>query len=261
MPKFSANLNFLYGKLPFFDQFPAAAKDGFKAVEIRSPYEYEPEKVRKALDDNGLVAALLNSPSGDWDGGERGLTSLAHRWDEFKESVETMVRYAPALGCKRINVMAGLNVDNEPWEVMAPRLIERLRYCADAFAGPGIMVVLEHINPYDMPGFTVRTPPQALEIVKGVDRPNIKIQYDIYHAQRQTGELVRFMRDNIASIGNVQVADNPGRCQPGTGEINYGFVLAELDKLGYDDWVGLEYVPVPDTPGSLGWIKEMGYSL
>ena len=261
MPKFSANLNFLYGNLPFLEQFPAAAADGFKAVEFVSPYGCEPAALRKVLDDNKLIASLFNAPAGDWGKGERGLTVLEERDREYRDSVDTIIKYANVLGTKCVNVMAGINSKEESKAKMFDRLVERLRFAADVFAKHNIVLLLEHINNFDIPGYCVGTPAEALEVISRVDRKNAKIQYDIYHAQRTSGELTKFLRDNFARIGHIQVADNPGRNQPGTGEMNYKFLLDELDRLGYQGWVGLEYKPLPNAGGSLGWIKAMGYSL
>ena len=261
MLKFSANLNFFYGDLPFLDQIAAAAKDGFKGVEFVSPYGCEPEEVKKALDNAGIVASLFNGPPGDWGKGERGLVGLEERGDDFKKSVDTIIKYSNVIGCKRINVMAGIPTKPIAWEKLADMLTDRLGYAADAFAGHGITLLLEHINNYDIPGYCVETPARALEIIDRLNRKNAKIQYDVYHAQRTSGELVNFLRANFAKIDHIQIADNPGRNQPGTGEVNYKFVLDELDRLGYQGWVGLEYKPLPNAAGSLGWIKEMGYSL
>lgn len=258
MLNFCANLNFFYGSLPFLDRFSAAADDGFKAVEFVSPYECEPAKVRKILDENGLTAALFNGALGNWDAGERGLTALANRDKEFADSVATIIKYATALACKRINVMGGIVVDKaEPAAKITDRIIERLRFAAETFAPHGITLLLEHINPYDMPGYFVSTPAQALDIIERVDRDNAKVQYDIYHAQRTSGELTAFLRRNIARIGHIQIADNPGRNQPGTGEINYSFLFEELNRLEYRHWIGLEYKPTPSPAASLGWMANL----
>lgn len=257
MLKFCANLNFFYGDLPFLDRFSAAGDDGFKAVEFVSPYDCEPARVRKALDENGLKAVLFNGALGRWDAGERGIVSLAGRDKEFADAVATIITYADALACKRINVMGGIIVDrSEPAATVTDRVVDRLRYAADAFAPKGITLHLEHINSYDMPGYFVSTPAQALDIIERVDRDNAKVQYDIYHAQRSAGELTAFLRRNLARIGHIQIADNPGRNQPGTGEINYSFLFAELERLEYRNWIGLEYKPTPSPAASLAWMTK-----
>ncbi|MCL2001237.1 MAG: TIM barrel protein [Planctomycetes bacterium] len=255
MLNFCVNLNFFYGELPFLERFAAAARDGFKAVEFLSPYENEPAEVKKALTDHGLAAILFNGAIGNWEKGERGLAALAGRDDEFRDAVLNIGKYASALGCARINLVAGRTPEPEPEGIITARLVERFRFAADQLAAKDVTLLLEHINPYDMPGYVVTTPAKALAVVEQVDRPNVKIQYDIYHAQRMAGELTAFLRANIARIGHIQVADNPGRNQPGTGEINYPFIFAELERLGYANWIGLEYKPLPNPAASLGWLK------
>lgn len=261
MPKFAANLNFFYGGLPFLEQFAAARKDGFNAVEFVSPYEFEPAVVRKALADSSLTTALFNAAIGSWAAGDRGVTSVKGREDEFRALIDKVPAYCKELSCPRVNVMAGIPDASEDRASIWKRLIENLRYAADTLGKHGITVLLEHINTYDIPGYFVATPAEALQAVKEVDRENCMIQYDMYHAQRMGGEVTAFMRDNIARIGHVQIADNPNRNQPGTGEMNYKFLLDELDRLGFKGWVGLEYKPTPTPAESLGWVKEMGYSL
>ena len=262
MPNFAANLNFFYGDLPFLERFPAAKRDGFKGVEFVEPYMCAPEEVAKVTKENGITTALFNAAIGDWSKGERGLTVIEDREDDFRALIDKVPAYAKALECPRVNVMAGINTNkSEAYDKTWTRLIERLRYAADTLGKHGITVLLEHINNFDIPGYFVRTPNEALKAIQEVDRANCMIQYDIYHAQREQGELTAFMRENISRIGHVQIADNPGRNQPGTGELNYKFLLDELDRLGFKGWVGFEYKPLPNAAGSLGWIKEMGYSL
>lgn len=261
MLKFSVNLSFFYLDMPFLDRFTAAAKSGFKAVEYLSPYEEEAESVREALDDNSLVQALFNSPSGDWNGGERGLLVLEKRDSEFADAIDKAVDYAVVLNCPRVNVLAGINKTREPVEKTEARLVERLQYAADVFAKHDLTALLEHINPIDMPGYFVGTPGYAIALLNRVGRPNAKLQYDVYHASRTVGELTTFLREHFNQIGHIQIADNPDRHQPGTGEINYAFFLRELDRLGYQGWVGLEYKPYPTPDESLGWIKAMGFAL
>lgn len=261
MPKFSANLSFFYLDRPLLERFAAAAKSGFKGVEFLLPYGESVADIQKALTENNLEMALFNSPSGDWDGGERGLGVVSGRDDEFAAAIATAIEYATAVKLRRVNVLAGIDKSGGSFDQATDRLVERLRYAADQFAKHGMTMLLEHINPFDMPGYFVSTPNQAIDILDRVGRDNAKLQYDVYHAQRMSGELVGFMQKHFSRIGHVQIADNPKRNQPGTGEINYKFVLDELDRLGYDGWVGLEYKPDPDADGSLGWITAMGYSL
>jgi hydroxypyruvate isomerase len=255
--KFSANLSFLYQDRPFLDRFKAAAADGFPAVEYLGPYAEPKDKVAEALAANGLVQALFNMPPGDWAAGERGIGSLPDRVDEFRAGVATALDYARTLGCPKLNVLAGLT---RPGDNLAQRedvLVENLRYAAPRCTDAGVKLLIEPINTRDIPGFFITTTRQAERILERVGHENLYIQYDIYHMQVMQGDLVptyERLRDRIA---HVQIADNPGRNEPGTGEINYRYVFAALDRLGYDGFVGCEYKPKAGTSEGLGWMKEL----
>lgn len=260
MPKFAANLSFFYLGIPFAERFAAAAKAGFMAVEFLFPFELEIPVFQKIIEDNNLQVVLFDAPAGDWAKGERGLGVVRGRDDEFTQSIGKAVKYANVVELKQINVLAGINYEDDE-KINTARLIERLRYAADEFKKHDINLLLEHINPYDMPGYFVSTPNKAIEVIDQVKRDNVLLQYDFYHAQRMGGDIINFMKKHFDRIAHVQVADSPNRHQPGTGELNYKFILDELDKLGYKGWVGLEYKPTSDANGSLGWIKDMGYAL
>ena len=255
MPRFSANLSFLYADLPFLDRFAAAAKDGFKAVEYVGPYGFAAEEVAAVLKANGLRQALFNLPAGNWDGGERGIGCHADRVTEFQDGVETAIRYGQALGCDKINCLAGIAPAGSTLQERDAVLIANLTYAALRLAEAGIKLLLEPINLRDIPGFHVSTTDHAERLLEAVGSDNLFIQYDIYHTQVMQGDLVATYDRLKARIGHVQIADNPGRNEPGTGEINYGFVLSELDRLGYDGWVGCEYKPKAGTSAGLGWMK------
>ena len=255
MPKFSANLSFLYPEKPFLDRFAAAAADGFPAVEYVSPYEHAPEEVAAVLERHGLQQALFNLPAGDWAGGERGIGCLPDRVGEFQQGVDTAIRYARALGCPKVNCLAGIAPAGVPAEQLEATLVANLRYAAPRLADAGITLVLEPINLRDIPGFFVSRSDHAERILDAVGSDNLFIQYDFYHMQVMQGDLVPTFERLRDRIGHVQIADTPGRHEPGTGEINYGFVLSELDRLGYDGFVGCEYKPVTDTSSGLGWMQ------
>jgi len=259
MPRFAANLSFLFQDLPFEKRFAAASRAGFKAVEYMFPYDYPIDMLQGLLKDNNLEQVLCNMYPGDWEKGERGLAVLRDREDDFKKAVDLAIRYASALGIPKVNCMAGINVENA--EAVRPFLIKRLRHAAKAFADHGLIVVIEPINPIDMPGFFLNYTRQSLDLIEIVGEPNLKVQYDIYHAQRMEGELISTMRNNLDKIGHIQLADVPGRHQPGTGEINYPNVFKAIDEMGYKGWIGLEYKPLSDTLGSFSWISAYGYSL
>lgn len=254
MPKFSANLSFLYPELPFLDRFAAAAADGFRAVEYAVPYVVEAEDLAALNTRHGLGQALFNLPAGDWDGGERGIACHPDRVDEFRAGVATALRYARVLACPRVNCLAGIAPQGVAPDVLEMTLVANLGYAAPRFAAAGVTLLIEPINPRDIPGFYLTTARHAERVLDAVGSDNLKIQYDIYHQQVTAGDLIPTYEGLRPRIGHIQIADTPGRHEPGTGEINYGFVLSELDRLGYDGWVGCEYRPLAGTSAGLGWL-------
>jgi hydroxypyruvate isomerase len=255
MLKFSANLSFLYAELGFLERFAAAARDGFKAVEYLGPYGETKEAVAAALRDNGLEQALFNVPSGDWAGGERGIACLPDRVEEFRKGIVTALDYAAALKCPKVNVISGLVKPGADLAALEATLVENLKWAAPRCADAGVRLLIEPINTRDIPGFFLTNTNQAERILDAVGSENLLIQYDIYHMQVMQGDLVPTYERLKHRIGHIQVADNPGRNEPGTGEINYPFVFAALDRLGYDGWVGCEYKPKAGTSAGLGWMK------
>lgn len=247
MLRFCANLDHMYGRIPLEAGLARAEADGFDAVEFISPYEEEPESVARMFRRHSIQAVLFNTASGNRSAGERGFMILEGREKDFVDSIQQAIRYATTLNCRRINVVAGVNAVREANEIVFARLVERFSFAAEQYSRHGIVALLENLNPVDIPGCWVDTPRRALEVVKTVNLENARMQYDIYHAQRTAGNLVEFLRDNIEWIGHVQIADNPGRHQPGTGEIAFPFILSELERLGYSGWVGLEYSPDPNA--------------
>lgn len=254
MPKFSANLSFLYPEVPLLDRIAAAAADGFPAVEYLGPYDYSAEEVAAALAASNVEQALFNIPSGDWAGGERGLGCLPDRVDEFREGVDTAIRYGQVLKCPKINCLTGIAPDGVDVAVLEATLVDNLKYAAPRFADAGIKLLLEPINTRDIPGFFVSTSAHAERVLDAVGSDNLFIQYDVYHMQIMQGDLVPTFERLRERIAHVQIADNPGRHEPGTGEINYGFVFSELDRLGYDGYVGCEYKPLKGTSEGLDWM-------
>lgn len=256
MLKFSANLSFLYQEFGFLNRFAAAARDGFEAVEYMSPFEEKPEIVAKALRDHGLAQALFNLPAGDWTAGERGIAGLPGRQAEFQDGVRRALDYAAALGCARLNVISGLLPDGVDRSVCEDVLVDNLGPAAELCATAGVRLLIEPINSRDMPGFLVTTTDQAEAILDRVGHPNLFIQYDLYHRQVMQGDLVPGFARLQPRIAHIQLADTPGRHEPGTGEINFGFVLREIDRLGYDGWIGCEYRPLSGTSAGLGWMRD-----
>lgn len=255
MPKFAANLSFLYQPLPFLDRFAAAAADGFRGVEYVAPYAEPKERIAETLQQHGLTQALFNLPAGNWAAGERGIGALPDRVDEFQQGVATAIDYAQALGCTQINCLAGLAPAGADAQVMEDTLVANLRYAAPRLADAGIKLLLEPINLRDMPGFVVSTTAHAERILQRVGSDNLYLQYDFYHMQVMQGDLLATFTRLQDRIAHVQVADNPGRNEPGTGEIAYPFLFQALDRLGYSGWVGAEYKPQAGTSEGLGWMQ------
>jgi hydroxypyruvate isomerase len=244
----------LFNEVPFLDRFAAAAAAGFRGVEFLFPYEYEPEALADLLRANGLELVLHNLPAGDWAGGERGIATLPGRQDEFRASVDTAIRYATALGCPQVNCLAGIPKGVEP--AAARRVfVDNLSYAAPVLADAGIRLLIEAINNrVDIPGFFLNNTRQAIEIIEEVGSDNLYFQYDIYHMQIMEGDLARTIEANLPRIAHIQLADNPGRNEPGTGEINYPFLFQFLDRIGYQGWIGCEYKPKGGTADGLGWL-------
>lgn len=259
MPVFAANLTMLFTEAPFLERFTLAREAGFTYVEYMFPYDFPAAELKTLLERNGLRQVLFNLPCGDWTGGDRGLATDPGRVEEFRAGVSRAVEYALGLGVPNLNCLAGNRLPEVDAARQRETLIGNLKFAARVLASKGLRLLVEPINHFDMPAFCLNRTSQALALMDAVAEPNLFLQYDLYHAQREEGELAATLRGHLPHIGHIQVADNPGRHQPGTGEINYAFLLQELDRLGYKGYVGLEYVPNPNTQSSLGWIKTMGF--
>jgi len=256
MPRFAANLSMLFTEVPFLDRFALAKKAGFEAVEFLFPYPFPAAEIKARLEANGLALALFNTPAGDWERGERGLACLPDRVDDFRRGVVQAVDYATTLGAPTAHCMAGLAPAGATDADLRRTYVANLRHAADAFAKAGLTGVIEPINAYDIPGYYLNRTAQALSVMDEVGAPNLKLQYDIYHAQRSEGELAATMQKQLARIGHMQLADNPGRHEPGTGEINYPFLFDHIDRIGYTGWIGCEYKPAGRTQDGLGWFER-----
>ena len=262
MPRFAANLSMMYTEHAFVDRFAAAARDGFKAVEFLFPYAYPAAILRQLLADNGLEQALFNAPPGDWDGGERGLASLPGREEDFKRSIDTALEYARLLGNKKLHVMAGLIRPDQERARHREVYLENLAYAARLAAAHGVTVTIEPINTRDMPGFFLNRQDEAQAICAEVAAENLQVQFDLYHCQITEGDLaVKLQRDmarqpsGTGGIGHIQIAGVPGRHEPDVGEINYPYLFALIDSLGYSGWIGCEYRPRAGTSEGLGWLQ------
>jgi len=253
MPKFAANLSMLFTEHAFLDRFAAAAGAGFRGVEYLFPYDHSEADVARALRAANLEQVLFNLPAGDWGAGERGIACLPERVDEFRAGVAKAISYAKALGCTRLNCLAGKVPASLPRDDAHRTFATNLRYASAELERSGIALVAEAINTYDIPGFFLSRSDQAFALIDEVGSANLTLQYDIYHMQRMEGELAATLRGHLAKIGHVQLADNPGRHEPGTGEIRYPFLFDVLDEIGYTGWIGCEYVPASGTLAGLGW--------
>ncbi len=251
--RFAANLSTLFPESAFLERFALAARAGFEGVEFLFPYSWRPAELVERLRANGLIQVLFNLPPGNWENGDRGLACLPERTAEFRESVELALEYASALDCRHLHVMAGRSAGRNDSDVLYATYVDNLRYAADRAAVDEVILLIEPLNPHDMPGYYLDGIPRALEVIAAVDRTNLKLQADIYHLQRIQGELANTLAAHINVIGHVQIADTPGRHEPGTGEINYPYIFATLEQLGYDGWVGCEYVP-SQTDSAFHWL-------
>lgn len=251
MPRFAANLTMMFNEWSFLDRFAAAADAGFESVEFLFPYDHPADEVAKRLVDNRLTQALFNMPPGDWAAGERGLAALPGREAEFRAGVETALRYAEATGVERMHMMAGLADNRDPKAVAT--FCANMRHAAEALAAKGLDLVLEPINGRNMPGYFLNDFGLAAGFIRAAGLPNLKLQFDLYHCQIIHGDVTMRLRALMPITGHVQIASVPSRNEPDGEELNYPFLFAELDRLGYEGFVGCEYVPRAGTLEGLGW--------
>jgi hydroxypyruvate isomerase len=251
MPRFAANVSMLFTEYPFLERFSHARAAGFEAVEFLFPYEFETAAIATALRRSDLQQVLFNLPAGNFATGDRGMANDPRRVEEFRDGVARGLSIATELGCDRLNCLVGRRLDDVPEEIQLSTLVDNLRYAAEQAAAAGVRQVVEPLNVYDAPGYFLPTPDAGFALVERVAHPNLTLQYDVYHAQRMSGNLAATIKERISQIGHVQIADSPDRHEPGTGEIHYPFVLRALDDTGYDGWVSLEYRPLRDTASSL----------
>jgi len=256
MPRFAANLTMMYNEVDFLDRFEAAAASGFQGVEYLFPYPFNKEELAERLQEHSLTQVLHNLPAGDWGAGDRGIACLPDRVSEFRDGVGEAIHYAQALDCKQVNCLAGIRPEGVDPDLVRATFVSNLRFAADKLREEGIRLLIEPINTRDIPGFYLCHTQQGLDIIDEVGSDNVALQYDIYHMQIMEGDLGRTIESNLARIGHMQLADNPGRHEPGTGEINYPFLFEFIDKLGYSGWIGCEYKPAAKTEEGLGWIKS-----
>lgn len=256
MPKFSANLTMLFNEVDFLDRFGKAAKNDFTAVEFMFPYGWPAEQLAQRLEQYQLQQVLHNLPAGDWAAGERGIACLPGRQQEFQDGVGRGIEYAKALNCPLLNCLVGLTPVGVAADKVLETLVNNLRFAADALAREGIGLLVEPLNNKDIPGFLLTTSSDGIRLLDEVGHPNVKLQYDIYHMQRMEGDLVNTITALIDRIGHIQLADNPGRHEPGSGEINFANLFKAIDDVGFRGWIGCEYIPAAGTEAGLGWLDS-----
>lgn len=256
MPRFAANLTMLFNEHPFLDRFEHAARAGFDAVEFLFPYDFPTNEIAARLRGNGQKLVLHNLPAGDWAAGERGIAVLPDRVDEFREGVRRAVDTAISLGVQQLNCLAGKTPLGASDATLRQTFVSNLSYAAAQLRKAGLRLLIEPINTYDIPGFYLSRTAQALSIIDEVGADNLFLQYDCYHAQRMEGEIANTLGKHLSRIAHVQIADNPGRNEPGTGELNHDFLFEHLDAIGYRGYVGCEYKPRTTTVAGLSWLSR-----
>ena len=255
MPRFAANLSMLFTEVPLLERFDRAAAAGFKAVEMQFPYEAPAGALRERLVANGLTMVLHNLPAGDWAAGDRGIACDPARQAEFRVGVPKAIEYATVLGVPLLNCLAGKPGAGIDEATTHRTFVDNVRFAATECKRAGLKLLMEPINNYDVPGFWLNRTAKALAVIDEAGADNLFVQYDIYHAQRYEGEIAATMSKHLAKIGHIQFADNPGRNEPGTGELNFAFLFAHIDRIGYKGWLGAEYKPATTTEAGLGWLR------
>lgn len=271
MPKFAANLHYMFNEVPFLDRFAAAAEVGFKGVEFQVPYHWVPDVLLKKLQHHGLEMVLLDTKPGNWDAGERGTAALPGREEEFRRELETTIEYCRALGCDTVHTIAGVLAKNSDRKVAEQVFVENLKYAADRLGKFGITAVIEPINggrdvirggetytTYGMQGFFLNHVKDAVRIIDRVGHENLRLHLDIYHMQLTDGNIAETLRETMDLVKHLQIAGVPGRNEPSVGEINYPYLFNLIDELGYDGWIGCEYKPLNSTLEGLGWAQSYG---
>ena len=256
--RFCANLSMMFNEKPFMDRFEAAARAGFKGVEFLFPYDYPAQEIRSRLDANGLEQVLFNAPPGNWDAGERGTASLPGRDAEFRDGVKRALEYADVLGNTLLHVMAGIPGGEVAPVTAAARYAANLAWAAEQAHAAGVKLVIEPINHRDMPGFHLNTMAQGAAVIEAIGRDRIGLQFDLYHCQITEGDVTKRMAALMPVILHMQVADVPGRNEPGTGEIGWEFIFDRVRALGYGGWIGCEYRPAGETVAGLAWRERYG---
>lgn len=255
MPKFSANLTMMFNEVDFLERFSRASRAGFKAVEYMFPYDWPKEHLVDVLNQNGLKQVLHNLPAGDWAKGDRGIASQPDRKAEFEDGVGLAIEYAKALECPNLNCLVGLTPKGFAQTKIHETVIDNLKFAAGALEKEGLRLLVEALNNEAIPGFYLVRTQEVIQLLVEANHPNIWLQYDAYHMQIMEGNLIQTISENISRIAHIQIADNPGRHEPGTGEINFTNLFSAIDKAGYSGWIGCEYIPAGKTEDGLGWVQ------
>ncbi len=255
MPNLAANLTMMYNEIEFLKRFKMASNSGFKGVEYLFPYEFNKQNISEELLGNNLQQILFDLPAGNWDQGDRGVAVDPDRKSEFQDGVYLALEYADILNCSRLTCLAGISPSGNSDSLARSTLIDNLSFAAPILSQKNIKLLIEPINTIDIPGYWLNKTSDAISIIKEIKQENLFLQYDIYHMQIMEGNLAKTIEENLESIGHFQLADNPGRNEPGTGEINYNYLLKHIDNLGYKGWIGCEYKPISDTLEGLEWAK------
>lgn len=255
MPRFAANASMMFTEVPFLDRFAAVAEAGFPGIEFLFPYDWPADAIGARLRETGLVPALFNLPPGDWAAGERGLAALPGREDEFRHSLDRAMPYVEATGVRQLHVMAGITAGLDQ-DYARDVYLANLDWAARQVRGHGLDLLIEPINPRDMPGYFLADLDQTADVIREVGAPNLLLQFDIYHRQVTCGDVSTALWEHFALIGHVQVASVPDRAEPDSGELNDSHVFRTLDALNYRGWVGCEYRPLAGTVEGLGWFRR-----
>ncbi|MDD9907658.1 MAG: hydroxypyruvate isomerase family protein [Rhodospirillaceae bacterium] len=260
MPNLAANLSMMFTEVPFLERFAAAADAGFKGVEYLFPYDHPAETIAKALQDNGLQNVLFNLPPGNWETGDRGLAALPGREADFEGLIDKALEYAQVIGCPRLHVMAGIPPEDANPYACQRTYVENVRLAAERAAPHGITVLLEPINPRDIPGYYLNRQDDGLKTLDTVGAENAALQMDLYHCQIVEGDVAMKIRANIDRVAHFQIAGVPDRHEPDLGEVNYPYLFDVIDELGFEGWIGCEYRPKGETRAGLGWAAPYGIS-
>lgn len=258
MPKFAANLTMLFTEHPVIERFAAARSFGFQAVEFLFPYNHDSDEIERALREQGQQMILFDLPVGDFAAGDRGLANDPARREEFEQGAVMTAELAQRYGTPLLNCLVGKELPNVSLAEQRRAMVENLRFAAGETAKRGVRLLVEPLNTIETPGFMVGTTREGIDLIEEVGHDNLWLQLDLYHEQRMAGNLVATLNEHIERIAHIQVADSPHRHQPGSGEINYRYVIDEIDQSGYDGWVALEFVPSPDTASALADMRDQG---